>query len=41
MCDLGNDLDLTAGEVDRISLSQGFFRIHQEDEPEAVPKTQQ
>jgi D-alanine---(R)-lactate ligase len=31
---LGNDLDLTAGEVDRISLSHGFFRIHQEDEPE-------
>lgn len=32
---LGNDLDLIAGEVDRISLSQGFFRIHQESEPES------
>jgi D-alanine---(R)-lactate ligase len=32
---LGNDLDLFAGEVDRISLSHGFFRIHQEDQPEA------
>jgi D-alanine--(R)-lactate ligase len=32
---LGNDLDLMAGEVDRIALSHGFFRIHQEDEPEA------
>ncbi|MFC8825410.1 D-alanine--(R)-lactate ligase VanA-Sc [Streptomyces sp. NPDC057137] len=31
---LGNDLDLVAGEVDRIALSHGFFRIHQEDEPE-------
>lgn len=31
---LGNDLDLIAGEVDRISLSHGFFRIHQESEPE-------
>ncbi|MYS80499.1 D-alanine--(R)-lactate ligase [Embleya scabrispora] len=31
---LGNDLDLTAGEVDRIALSHGFFRIHQEDAPE-------
>src|ERR1700704_3776543 len=31
---LGNDLDLIAGEVDRIALSHGFFRIHQEDEPE-------
>src|SRR3984893_9922981 len=27
---LGNDLDLIAGEVDRIALSHGFFRIHQE-----------
>ena len=34
MCDLGNDLDLIAGEVDRIALSHGFFRIHQEDQPE-------
>src|SRR4030081_1161269 len=32
---LGNDLDLIAGEVDQISLSQGFFRIHQESEPES------
>ena len=31
---LGNDLDLLAGEVDQIALSHGFFRIHQEDEPE-------
>ncbi|HWF56951.1 MAG TPA: D-alanine--(R)-lactate ligase [Candidatus Dormibacteraeota bacterium] len=31
---LGNDLDLLAGEVDRIALSHGFFRIHQEREPE-------
>jgi len=32
---LGNDLDLFAGEVDRIALSRGFFRIHQESEPES------
>jgi D-alanine---(R)-lactate ligase len=32
---LGNDLDLLTGEVDRISLSHGFFRIHQEIEPES------
>jgi D-alanine--(R)-lactate ligase len=32
---LGNDPDLIAGEVDRISLSHGFFRIHQESEPES------
>jgi D-alanine--(R)-lactate ligase len=31
---LGNDLDLTTGEVDRIALSHGFFRIHQETLPE-------
>lgn len=31
---LGNDLDLVAGEVDRIALSHGFFRIHQESDPE-------
>jgi D-alanine--(R)-lactate ligase len=31
---LGNDLDLIAGEVDRIALSHGFFRIHQESAPE-------
>ena len=32
---LGNDPDLLTGEVDRISLSHGFFRIHQEIEPES------
>src|SRR5215217_3235635 len=32
---LGNDGDLTVGEVDRIALSHGFFRIHQESEPES------
>jgi D-alanine--(R)-lactate ligase len=32
---LGNDKDLIAGEVDRIALSHGFFRIHQESEPES------
>lgn len=31
---LGNDMDLIAGEVDRICLSHGFFRIHQENKPE-------
>jgi D-alanine--(R)-lactate ligase len=31
---LGNGSDLVVGEVDRIALSQGFFRIHQEDSPE-------
>lgn len=31
---LGERFGLVAGEVDRISLSQGFFRIHQEAEPE-------
>jgi D-alanine--(R)-lactate ligase len=31
---LGNDLDLIAGEVDQISLTHGFFQIHQEDSPE-------
>ena len=37
---LGNDPDLVAGEVDRIALSHGFFRIHQEDAAgELVPKT--
>ncbi|WP_018211347.1 D-alanine--(R)-lactate ligase VanI [Desulfitobacterium hafniense] len=30
----GNDPDLVAGEVDQICLSHGFFKIHQEDEPE-------
>jgi D-alanine--(R)-lactate ligase len=32
---LGNGLDLLAGEVDQIALSHGFFRIHQETEPES------
>jgi D-alanine--(R)-lactate ligase len=32
---LGNDRELLIGEVDRISLSHGFFRIHQEIEPES------
>jgi D-alanine---(R)-lactate ligase len=32
---LGNDGDLLAGEVDQITLSHGFFRIHQEDAPES------
>lgn len=31
---LGNDDDLTIGEVDQIELSHGFFRIHQETQPE-------
>jgi D-alanine--(R)-lactate ligase len=31
---LGNDQDLVAGEVDQIALSHGFFRIHQESNPE-------
>jgi D-alanine--(R)-lactate ligase len=32
---LGNDLDLIAGEVDQIALSHGFFKIHQETDPES------
>jgi D-alanine--(R)-lactate ligase len=32
---LGNGAQLLAGEVDRIALSHGFFRIHQEDAPES------
>jgi D-alanine---(R)-lactate ligase len=32
---LGNGPDLIAGEVDRITLSHGFFQIHQEDNPES------
>lgn len=31
---LGDGGELLAGEVDRIALSHGFFRIHQEDQPE-------
>ncbi|OLF17145.1 D-alanine--(R)-lactate ligase [Actinophytocola xanthii] len=32
---LGNDLDLFVGEVDRVALTHGFFRIHQESNPES------
>jgi len=32
---LGNGTDLTVGEVDRVALSRGFFRIHQESTPES------
>jgi D-alanine---(R)-lactate ligase len=32
---LGNDLELIVGEVDRIALSHGYFRIHQESDPES------
>jgi D-alanine--(R)-lactate ligase len=32
---LGERLGLVAGEVDRVSLSHGFFRIHQESDPES------
>jgi D-alanine--(R)-lactate ligase len=32
---LGNDTELIVGEVDRIALSHGFFRIHQESQPES------
>ena len=31
---LGDGPDLITGEVDRIALSHGFFRIHQENRPE-------
>jgi D-alanine---(R)-lactate ligase len=31
---VGNDSDVIAGEPDRIALSHGFFRIHQEEQPE-------
>lgn len=31
---LGNGTDLIVGEPDRIHLSHGFFRIHQENKPE-------
>nr|WP_035853636.1 D-alanine--D-alanine ligase family protein [Cryptosporangium arvum] len=31
---LGNDPDLIVGEVDRVALTHGFFRIHQEATPE-------
>ena len=32
---LGNELDLIVGEVDQITLSHGFFKIHQETDPES------
>jgi D-alanine---(R)-lactate ligase len=32
---LGNDLDLVVGELDRIALTHGFFKIHQESDPES------
>lgn len=32
---LGSGADLVAGEVDRIALSHGFFKIHQESAPES------
>jgi D-alanine--(R)-lactate ligase len=32
---LGERFGLVTGEVDRISLSHGFFRIHQESTPES------
>ena len=31
---LGNGVDLFTGEVDRVALTHGFFRIHQEEQPE-------
>jgi D-alanine---(R)-lactate ligase len=32
---LGERFGLVAGEVDRVALSHGFFRIHQESDPES------
>jgi D-alanine---(R)-lactate ligase len=32
---LGQGADVIAGELDQISLSHGFFRIHQESDPES------
>lgn len=32
---LGNDTNLMTGELDRVALSHGFFRIHQEEKPES------
>ncbi len=32
---LGNGSDLVVGEPDRVALSRGFLRIHQENEPES------
>lgn len=31
---LGESADLVTGELDRVALSDGFFRIHQEESPE-------
>lgn len=31
---VGNGTDLIVGEPDRVALSHGFFRIHQEEQPE-------
>jgi D-alanine---(R)-lactate ligase len=31
---IGNGADLIVGEPDRVALSHGFFRIHQEEQPE-------
>jgi D-alanine---(R)-lactate ligase len=31
---LGNDTELIAGAIDQVALSHGFFRIHQEEQPE-------
>jgi D-alanine--(R)-lactate ligase len=31
---IGSDEDLIVGEPDRVALSHGFFRIHQENQPE-------
>lgn len=31
---LGNGLDLTTGEIDQINLTHGFFKIHQEKNPD-------
>ncbi|WP_028808120.1 D-alanine--(R)-lactate ligase [Streptomyces canus] len=31
---LGNEKNLITGQVDHIAVSHGFFRIHQEDQPE-------
>ena len=31
---LGNGTELITGAIDRVALSYGFFRIHQEEEPE-------
>jgi D-alanine--(R)-lactate ligase len=32
---LGNDQDLLVGELDRVALTHGFFKIHQESNPES------